>query len=102
VCTRPEGPRAEDGGPPAEFVPRQYPLTDNSRFDYYSDDEEDDDDEDESSSDDEEDHTARPPHHYLEDDSWWYLPAESIDYMRLNDAVRHTDFNTVQVGCIIP
>jgi hypothetical protein len=97
VCVRREGPRAEDGGPPAEFVVRQTAATDERRFDYYSD--ESGDGSSSSSDDDEEDMNvfAKPPRHYLEDDSWWYMPPDHVDYMRLNDAVRHADLRTLQV-----
>lgn len=99
ICVQREGPRAEDGGPPAEFVARQTAMTDETRFNYYSDESGDDSNTSSSSDDDDEDMNvfAKPPRHYLEDDSWWYMPPERVDYMRLNDAVRHADLCTLQV-----
>jgi ankyrin repeat protein len=72
ICTRDEGPRAEDGGPPVVFVPKQVHVTDLSRFNRDS-----------------------RPHHPIEDDSSWYLPPTQQPREHVRDLVRERDINTL-------
>ena len=72
ICTQAEGPRAEDGGPCEMFIPRHIHYTDNSRFD-----------------------RDRPPAHPLQDDSAWYLDHPEKSYMNINDAVKHSDLDSL-------
>lgn len=72
ICTRPDGPRTEDSGPPEAFIPRHIRLTDPKRFDEL--------------------HT---PKHMLNNDCGWYCNRLEKTYINLNDAVRHSDMDTL-------
>lgn len=72
ICTQVEGPRASDGGPPPEFIPRHDHYTDLGRFS-----------------------RDKPPEHPLQDDSGWYLHHPERTYMRLNDAAKHNDLDSM-------
>lgn len=72
ICTQPEGPRAEDGGPCQMFIPRHIHFTDTGRFD-----------------------RDKPPEHPLEDDSAWYLHHPEKTYINICDASKHKDIDTL-------
>ena len=73
ICTQAEGSRAKDGGPPEEFVGRHQHFTDSGRFG-----------------------RDNPPCHALQDDSAWYLHPPGKAYMKLNDAARHGDLDSLK------
>ena len=73
ICTQPDGPRAEDGGPPEAFIGRHLHYTDTGRFD-----------------------RDKPPKHPLEDDSGWYLHHPERDYISMNCAVKHNDLDSIK------
>ncbi len=73
ICTQVDGPRAEDGGPPEMFVQMHIHYTDVGRFD-----------------------RDAAPRHPLQDDSGWYLHAPEKMYMNINEAVKHSDMDTLK------
>lgn len=74
ICTRDEGPRTEDGGPPAIYLTKKVHQTDLSRFDR--------------------DHR---PSHAIEDDSNWYLGRSERPRVHVRDLIRNRDIGTLQV-----
>jgi len=72
ICTQIDGPRASDGGPPPDYIPRHDHYTDLGRF-----------------------NRDEPPEHPLQDDSGWYLHHPERTYMRLNDAAKHNDLDSM-------
>ena len=72
ICTQPEGPRALDGGPSEAFVAQHMLHTDLERF-----------------------NRDNAPRHPLQDDSGWYLNHPEATYINVNDAVKHSDLQTL-------
>ena len=72
IFAKPEGERSSDGGPPDPYIPRYIHLTDKTRFD-----------------------DQRLPRHVLEDDSRWYCHPVERSNIRLNDAVKHSDMDSL-------
>jgi hypothetical protein len=73
ICTRNEGPRSEDGGPPTIYVTKQLHITDLTRFDRDS-----------------------RPRHAIEDDSHWYLTRPERPRVHIRDLIRERDINTLR------
>ncbi len=73
ICTQPDGPRTEDGGPAEIFVAQHIHFTDGNRFD-----------------------RDRPPEHPLQDDSAWYLKHPDKTYTNINNATKHGDLDTLK------
>ena len=72
ICMLQDGPRAEDGGPPENFIPRHNHFTDTSRFD-----------------------RDQPPQHPLQDDSAWYLHHPERTYVNISEAAKYADFDSL-------
>ncbi|XP_070577178.1 ankyrin repeat and EF-hand domain-containing protein 1-like [Ptychodera flava] len=73
ICTAPEGPRTEGGGPPEHLIGRHVPFSDTGRFD-----------------------RDNPPEHPIQDDSIWYLSPPEKTYMNINDAARLGDLESLK------
>ena len=73
ICTQSEGARADDGGPPAAFIDRYVHFTDAGRF-----------------------QRDQPPANPLHDDSAWYLQRPERTFMRINDAAKHRDVQSMR------
>ena len=72
ICILDEGPRMDDGAPPAIYQPAHVHFTDITRF-----------------------HAEKAPTHPLQDDSAWYLKSPEKSFMNLNHAARNGDLHTL-------
>ena len=72
ICTRDEGPRVPDGGPPAVYMDKKVLVTDLMRFD-----------------------RDRRPKHPIEDDSGWYLAPPRRLRVHFRDLVRARDVSSL-------
>ncbi|XP_002738132.1 ankyrin repeat and EF-hand domain-containing protein 1-like, partial [Saccoglossus kowalevskii] len=73
ICTAPDGPRTDGGGPPEHLIGRHVPFSDTGRFDR--------------------DH---PPEHPIQDDSIWYLAPPEKAYMNINNAAKMGDVESLK------
>jgi ankyrin repeat protein len=72
ICTLEDGPRLDDGAPPAIYQPQHIHFTDTNRF-----------------------HRDRPPEHPLQDDSAWYLKQPDKAFVHISNAAYHGDLHTL-------
>jgi ankyrin repeat protein len=72
ICILDEGPRMDDGAPPAIYQPAHVHFTDITRF-----------------------HAEKAPTHPLQDDSAWYLKSPEKSFMNINHAARNGDLHTL-------
>lgn len=71
ICILDEGPRMEEGNPPAIYQPQHVHFTDITRF------------------------HDRTPAHPLQDDSAWYLKSPEKSFININQAARNGDLHTM-------
>ena len=72
ICTLDEGPRMQDGDPPAIYQPQHIHFTDTNRF-----------------------HRDKPPEHPLQDDSAWYLKHPDKSFVNISNAAHNGDLHTL-------
>lgn len=72
ICVLDEGPRMEDGDPPAVYQPQHVHFTDINRF-----------------------HRDKPPDHPLQDDSAWYLKHPEKAFVNVVNAAHKGDLHTL-------
>lgn len=72
ICILDEGPRMDEGDPPAIYQPQHIHFTDINRF-----------------------NRDKPPSHPLQDDSAWYLKSPDKAFVNISHAAKNGDLNTL-------